>query len=63
VLSSAASGQLQTQHEYKRQQLQENTRTQQTVFQLRLFAFKHEFQKISIDLQTALAAETRLAEG
>jgi hypothetical protein len=31
--------------------------------QLRLFIFKREFLKISVDLRTALAAETHLAEG
>jgi hypothetical protein len=29
--------------------------------QLRLFTLKHEFLKISVDLQTVFAAETRLA--
>jgi hypothetical protein len=28
-----------------------------------LFTFKSEFLKISVDLQTALAAETHLSEG
>jgi hypothetical protein len=31
--------------------------------QLRLFTFKYDLPKISVDLQTAFAAETRLAEG
>jgi hypothetical protein len=31
--------------------------------QLRLFTLKHDLLKISVDLQTALAAETHLAEG
>jgi hypothetical protein len=31
--------------------------------QLRLFTFKHEIIKISVHLQTSLAAETHLAEG
>jgi hypothetical protein len=30
---------------------------------LRIFTLKHEFLKISVDLQTALAADTHLAEG
>jgi hypothetical protein len=33
------------------------------VDQLRLFKLKHYLLKISIDLQTALAADTHLAEG
>jgi hypothetical protein len=31
--------------------------------QLRLFKLKHDLLKISVDLQTALAADTHLAEG
>jgi hypothetical protein len=31
--------------------------------QLRLFMFKPEFLKIFVDLQTAFAAETHVAEG
>jgi hypothetical protein len=31
--------------------------------QLRLFKLKHDLLKISVDLQTAFAAETHLAEG
>jgi hypothetical protein len=31
--------------------------------QLRIFKLKHDLLKISIDLQTALAADTHLAEG
>jgi hypothetical protein len=31
--------------------------------QLRLFKLKHDLLKISIDLQTAVAADTHLAEG
>jgi hypothetical protein len=30
---------------------------------LRLFIFKHDLLKISVDLQTAFAADTHLAEG
>jgi hypothetical protein len=33
------------------------------VDQLRLFKLKHDLLKISIDLQTAFAADTHLAEG
>jgi hypothetical protein len=39
------------------------TRKQRKVNQLRLFKLKHDLLKISIDLQTALAADTHLAEG
>jgi hypothetical protein len=31
--------------------------------ELRLFKFKHDLLKISVDLQTAFAADTHLAEG
>jgi hypothetical protein len=31
--------------------------------QLRLFKLQHDFLKISVDLQTAFAADTQLAEG
>jgi hypothetical protein len=31
--------------------------------QLRLFTLKHDLLKIAVDLQTAFAAETHLAEG
>jgi hypothetical protein len=31
--------------------------------QLRLFKLKHDLLKISVDLQTAFAADTHLAEG
>jgi hypothetical protein len=33
------------------------------MYQLRLFKLKHNLLKISINLQTAFAAETHLAEG
>jgi hypothetical protein len=36
---------------------------QRKVNQLSLFKLKHDLLKISIDLQTALAADTHLAEG
>jgi hypothetical protein len=39
------------------------TRKQRQVNQLRLFKLKHDLLKISIDLRTALAADTHLAEG
>jgi hypothetical protein len=44
---------------------QDKTKTneQRISDQLSLFTFKPEFLKISVDLQTAFAAETHLAEG
>jgi hypothetical protein len=43
-----------------------NTRTKQTktkkMHHLRLFTFKRDFLKISVDLQTTLAAETQLKD-
>jgi hypothetical protein len=44
---------------------EKNTRTKQTkpLNQLMLFTFKRKFLRISIDLQSALAAEARLAGG
>jgi hypothetical protein len=40
-----------------------NTRKQKKVDQLRLFKLKHDLLKMSLDLQTALAPDTHLAEG
>jgi hypothetical protein len=71
VLSSTANGQLQSQHEYKQQQ-QDNTgqnieqkkqQRQRKLDQLGLFTLKYDLLKISVDLQTAFAADTHLAEG
>jgi hypothetical protein len=36
---------------------------QRQIDRLRLFIFKREFLKISLDLQTTLTAETHIAEG
>jgi hypothetical protein len=61
--------QLQSQHEYKtatgmRQTPGQNKQhTKNKLNQFRLFTFKRRFLKISVDLQTALAAEAHLAEG
>jgi hypothetical protein len=66
VLSSTASGQSQRQHDYKQQQWDntgQNTQKNRKIDQLRLFIFQHELLKLSVHLQTAFAAETRLAEG
>jgi hypothetical protein len=69
VLNSTASGQLQSKHEYKQQQLDNTGQNKQKigkqrkVNQLRPFRLKHDLLKISIDSQTALAADTHLAEG
>jgi hypothetical protein len=38
-------------------------RKQQKMDHLRLFTLKYDLLKISVDLQTAFAAETHLAEG
>jgi hypothetical protein len=40
-----------------------NKQTNKKVVQLRPFKLKHDLLKISIDVQTALAADTHLAEG
>jgi hypothetical protein len=42
---------------------QEATTKQRKMDQLRLFKLKHDLLKISVDLQTAFAADTHLAEG
>jgi hypothetical protein len=47
----------------KNRQQKKKTRKQRKVNQLRLFKLKRDLLKISIDLQTALAADTHLAEG
>jgi hypothetical protein len=41
----------------------ENNKKQRKMDQLRLLKLKHDFLKMSIDLQTAFAADTHLAEG
>jgi hypothetical protein len=66
MLSSTGSGQLQSQHEYKQQQQYTIGKTKKKTrkcHQLRLFIFKREFLKISVNLQIALTAETHLGEG
>jgi hypothetical protein len=70
VLSSTANGQLQSQHEHKQQQhdstgQKENKKQQKQrkMNQFRLLSLKHEFLKISVDLQTAFTVETHLTEG
>jgi hypothetical protein len=40
-----------------------NTKTTTIMDQLRLFRLKHDLLKLSVDLQTALTADTHLAEG
>jgi hypothetical protein len=47
----------------KNRQQKEKTRKQMKVNQLRLFKLKRDLLKISINLQTALAEDTHLAEG
>jgi hypothetical protein len=42
---------------------QDKKNTQRKVNQLRIFKLKHDLLKISIDLLTALAADTHLAKG
>jgi hypothetical protein len=67
VLSSTASGQLLGQHECKITTAMRQTKQQSKKLrewnQLKLFTFKHQFIKLSLDLQTVLSAETHLAEG
>jgi hypothetical protein len=73
VLSSTASGQLQSQHEYKQQQYdntgqtkpdkQKKQQKQRKKNQVRPLTLKHEFLKIFVSLQTAFEVETHLAEG
>jgi hypothetical protein len=70
VLISIASDQLESARLQNSNSNKKNTRTKQTNKQktgklnwFRLFTFKHEFLKISVDSQTALAAETHLTEG
>jgi hypothetical protein len=46
-----------------KKQRRQKTRKQRKVNQLRFFKFKHDLLKISVDLHTALAADTPLAEG
>jgi hypothetical protein len=66
VLISTAKGQLQSHHEYKKQQQYDNTgqnKKERESYNLKLFTIKHELLKISVSFQTAFAAETHLAEG
>jgi hypothetical protein len=67
VPSSTANGQLQSQQEYKQQQTRQHrakqTTKQRKIDQLRLFTLKYDLLKISVDLQTAFAADTHLADG
>jgi hypothetical protein len=51
VLNSTANGQLQSQTK------------QEKMDQLRLFKLKHDLLKISVNLQTAFAADAHIAEG
>jgi hypothetical protein len=73
VLSSTANGQLESariQTTAIRQHRTKTTKTttkettkQRKMDQLRLFKLKYDLLKISVDLQTAFAAETHLTEG
>jgi hypothetical protein len=68
VPNSTANGQLQSQHKYRKHRTkqtnkQKKTRKQRKMDQLRLFKLKLVLLNISIDLQTAFAADTHLAEG
>jgi hypothetical protein len=74
VLSSTANGQLQSTRirptaprKYRTKQNKKTTTKgttkQREMDKLRLFEFKHDLLKISVNLQTAFAAETHLAEG
>jgi hypothetical protein len=46
-----------------KQTKRKETTKQRKMVQLRLLKLKHDLLKISVDLQTAFAAETHLAEG
>jgi hypothetical protein len=72
MLSSTVNGQLRgstntynstktTQDKTNKQKKEQQK--QRKIHQLRLFTLKHDLLKISVDLQTAFAAETHLAEG
>jgi post-segregation antitoxin (ccd killing protein) len=66
VLSSTASGWLRSQHKYKKTAIRHKRKKQaktRKLNQLLLFTFKRKFIEISVDLQTALAAEANEAEG
>jgi hypothetical protein len=65
VLNSTANGQLQSQHEKNNSNktTQDKTTKQTKMDHLRLFKLKHDLLKITVDLQTAFAADTHLAEG
>jgi hypothetical protein len=73
MLSSAASGKLQIKQEYENNNKKDNvvqnnkknnkTFKKKKVDHLRHFTLRHELSEISVVLQTALAAETYLAEG
>jgi hypothetical protein len=52
-----------TQDKNKNRQQKEKTRKQRKVNQPRLFKLKRDLLEISINLRTALAADTRLAVG
>jgi hypothetical protein len=68
VPNSTAEGQLQGQHKHKNKIRQHGTKQQsekktRIVNQLRLLKLQHDLLKISVDLETAFAADTHLAEG
>jgi hypothetical protein len=66
MLNSTANGQLQSariQTTAIRQHRTKQTTKQRKMDQLRLFKLKHDLLKISVDLQTAFAADIHLAEG
>jgi hypothetical protein len=70
VLSSTANGQLPSQHKYKNsntttqdKQTTKTTTKHRKIEQLRLSTLKYDLLKLSVDLQTAFAAENHPAEG
>jgi hypothetical protein len=66
LLSSTASGYLQSQHKHKEQQYDSTGQNKQkttTKNQFRLLTLKQEFLKASVHLQSVFAVETHLAEG
>jgi hypothetical protein len=57
------SARIQTASAIKQQRTKQTNKKQRKMDQLRIFKLRHDLLKISVDLQTAFAAETHLAEG
>jgi hypothetical protein len=61
VLSSTVGGQLQNNSSNKTDPRIKQKKNKEKLYQFRSFTFESKLLKISVDLQTALAAEVRLA--